>query len=684
MECPHPLAKHSNMRNILLLLLLPLSLAAQPPSLNANKENDLQPLGNVYLDSEYLLKQIDANNIGELIRIVNVYSGAKPDNGDTTLIAKIIRSNNHLNKLLDSKLDDIKKYLTPSSQKLKDHVAGADNDGTPATGIDALSLFPPKKIADGLGSFIAERFKEELTQRYLQAFRDTIILNDHKYQYSVLMPRTFVALVQYNNVFDYRSLMTTLKEAFKDDLDNLAPNALLFAEKLKSLGHIPMRDDHFYLMHYLSDFIVNRIPEGQSLTSLVSGISAYAYKEKLDPNVFGYMHLAGILSSNLVTNVAEVNAENLNRLLLNPRRLTAFSGLLLEKEKETLQSLSVNSQPALELLNNNIDVIEKLVTTVKELRIAFALFNGSEKSAGDVARLSLKAMPAIQKLLTLFNTMPSNDITQVFLTVSRAINIYDLGSEQKYGLVITEALSMFTDLGLSESAFLFTFKKYGLFISNVAQAENAQQVKEALDIAALPVGSYKIKRNAFFDISFNAYPGLAAGVEFRSGVPGQNIKTTNPILAFTAPVGLGFSWGQVKDKDATDGDSTINQFEIRELRNGKWKSLSSTGRSHTLFFSFLDVGAITSFRLIDDDTETLPDFNWNNILAPGVYYLNGWKNSPVSMGIGVQYGPHLRKIETGGTSAVFDKSLFSVRAVLVVDVPIFSFYTRTTPKRRGK
>src|SRR5690606_9364589 len=134
---------------------------------------------------------------------------------------------------------------------------------------------------DGLGIFIAERFKEELTQRYLQAFRDTIILNDEKYQYSVLLPRTFNALAQYENVFDYRLFMTTLKEAFKDDLDNLGPNALLFAEKLKSLGRIHVRDEHFYLMHYLSDFIVNKIPEGQPLTAILTGINSYTYKEKL-------------------------------------------------------------------------------------------------------------------------------------------------------------------------------------------------------------------------------------------------------------------------------------------------------------------------------------------------------------------------------------------------------------------
>lgn len=683
MECPHSLAKRNSMRNRFLLLLVPLSTIAQPPSPTAGKENDLQPLGNVYLDSEYLLRQIDAENIGEIVRIINIYSNVAPDNKDTVIIRKTIRSNRHLNQLIGPKLSDINDYLSKFSAEFDKHVDKADNDGTPATG-GVLSLFPARKVADGLGIFIAERFKEELTQRYLQAFRDTIVLNDEKYQYSVLLPRTFSALVQYENVFDYRSFMTTLKEAFKDDLDNLGPNALLFAEKLKSRDRIPVRDDDFYLMHYLSDFIVNKISEGRPLTAIVTEINNYAYKEKLDPEVYGYMHLAGIVSSNLMTNINEVDAQNLNRLLSNSRRLTAFSGLLLEKEKEKLQAITIDGQHAFDLLNNTTDIVENLTTTVKDLRIAFALFNSSDKTVSDVAKLSLKAMPAVQNLLTQFDAMPSADITNVLVTVSHAINIYDLSSEEKYGLVITEALSLFSDLGLSKTAFLATFKKYGLFISNVAQAENAQQVKEALDIAALPVGSYKIKRNSFFDISFNAYPGLAAGAEFRSGVPGHNVETTNPILAFTAPVGLGFSWGQVKERIVDAGDSTINHYEIRKLKNGKWTAQYITGRSHTLFFSFIDVGAITSFRLIDDDTETLPDFDWNNILAPGVYYLNGWKNSPISMGIGVQYGPHLRKIEDAGGSAVFDKSLFSVRAVLVVDVPIFSFYTRTTPKRRGK
>jgi hypothetical protein len=98
--------------------------------------------------------------------------------------------------------------------------------------------------------------------------------------------------------------------------------------------------------------------------------------------------------------------------------------------------------------------------------------------------------------------------------------------------------------------------------------------------------------------------------------------------------------------------------------------------------SVIDIGAITSFRLVNDDTETLPEFNWNNILAPGMYYVNGLKNTPLSWGLGLQYGPQLRDIEKDGTTLELSDSLFSVRLFLSVDIPIFNFYTRNTPKRK--
>ncbi|WP_276366690.1 hypothetical protein [Chryseolinea sp. H1M3-3] len=658
---------------------------AQPPRPTSagTVEEELQPLGNAYLDSRYLLNQISKNEIKEIIRIINFYAGVPPNHSDTTIIAKTIRENAFLKILLISKLDEIKKYLADTRNDFKSHGANIPLAETPATGT-ALTLFPATKVADGLGTFIAERFKEELTQRYLQAFRDSIIINDSKYHYSILLPRTYSALLQYENVFDYKSFMTALKEAFKDDLDNLAPNSLTFIEKFKADGIIKTPDEKFYLVHYLADFVVNKIPEGQSPTALLFAIEEYPHKDKLNKDVYGYLRTAGILSANLVNNIGEIEPEKINELFFDRRRLLAFAGLTLQKEQSLLNEITIQGKTAFSVLNvDNAQTFSRLVRTVVELRSATKQFANSNKEIGDIVKLSLKISPTVKNLLTDFGVLTEAELTSAFATLAHVINISDFASEQKYGLVITETLSLFNDLGLSQTSFFITYKKYGLFISNVAQAETSQQVKEALDIAALPVGSYKIKRNSFFDISLNAYPGISPGLEFRSGVPvGVNVKNLNPTLGFSVPVGLGFSWGEVKEKTKVKEDSTTNRNEFNELKNGKWMTRYISGRSHSLFVSVLDIGAITSFRLIDDDTESLPEFNWNNILAPGVYYVNGLKNTPLSWGLGVQYGPQLRSIEKDGTELKLSESLFSVRFFLSVDVPVFSFYTRNTPKRK--
>jgi hypothetical protein len=329
------------------------------------------------------------------------------------------------------------------------------------------------------------------------------------------------------------------------------------------------------------------------------------------------------------------------------------------------------------------ETISRFIRSVSELREAAKQFNNSKKEIPDIIKLYVKKSPPIKNLLSGFNAVPEQNLTKIFLTLAHVTNIADYSGEQKYGLIITETLSLFSDLGLSQTNLFKTFKKYGLFISNLAQAQNSQQVKEALDVAALPVGSYKIKRNSFLDISLNAYPGLSAGLEFRKGIPlGANVKAVNPTLGFSAPVGLGFSWGEIKEKKKEKKDSTINQNEFIVLEKGKSITKYISGRSHSLFLSVIDIGAITSFRLIDDDTETLPEFKWSNILAPGLYYVNGLKDTPLSWGLGVQYGPQLRSIEKDGAALKLADSLFSVRLFLAVDVPIFNFYARTTPKRK--
>jgi hypothetical protein len=94
----------------------------------------------------------------------------------------------------------------------------------------------------------------------------------------------------------------------------------------------------------------------------------------------------------------------------------------------------------------------------------------------------------------------------------------------------------------------------------------------------------------------------------------------------------------------------------------------------------VDIGAVTAFRLKEDSTETLPELTWSNLLAPALYYVHGFKNSPISCGLGVQYGPQVRSIKNNTAEVL--PSAWSARLFIAVDIPIFSFYSRTEKKYR--
>ena len=151
-------------------------------------------------------------------------------------------------------------------------------------------------------------------------------------------------------------------------------------------------------------------------------------------------------------------------------------------------------------------------------------------------------------------------------------------------------------------------------------------MKKVLEAAVLPVGSYRIKRTSRFNISLNAYPGGFIGGELLT--PGEQEIKGEPLalnLAFTAPVGLAFSWGKVGYK-IVKSEKTVDKPEERKRK---------IGPSHSVFLSAIDFGAVVSFRLSGADSG-LPEFKWENILAPGLYYMYGFKNSPISIGVGIQ------------------------------------------------
>ncbi|NGP89505.1 hypothetical protein [Fodinibius halophilus] len=189
--------------------------------------------------------------------------------------------------------------------------------------------------------------------------------------------------------------------------------------------------------------------------------------------------------------------------------------------------------------------------------------------------------------------------------------------------------------------------KYGLFIANVAQAENSDQVQAAIKAVVLPAGSSVIKRRSQFNVSINAYLGGFLGREMLTSK--EKFKLHPNSFGMFAPIGISGS------------------FSFSE----KNKS------SFSLFLSIIDLGAVASIRT-QDDVEELPEFTLENIIAPGAYAAYNIRNVPLTVMAGAQLGPQLRKFETDETetTTLTESSVWRWQIAITVDIPLFNLYTK--------
>jgi hypothetical protein len=194
----------------------------------------------------------------------------------------------------------------------------------------------------------------------------------------------------------------------------------------------------------------------------------------------------------------------------------------------------------------------------------------------------------------------------------------------------------------SGNDFNFYFAKVGSFAANLVQAENVQEMEQAIEAVALPVGSATIKKKTDWSISLNGYLGGFTGKEYLAN------KLTNKegsIAGVYCPLGVAINKGI--------GSASLSAF-----------------------LSVIDLGAVASFRLENDSTALLPDLKLQNILAPGAGIILGLPKWPLSIGWTYQLGPVLRDIEAG--QAVLDeKANNRWQVFLAVDIPIVHFYTKS-------
>jgi hypothetical protein len=202
-------------------------------------------------------------------------------------------------------------------------------------------------------------------------------------------------------------------------------------------------------------------------------------------------------------------------------------------------------------------------------------------------------------------------------------------------------------------------RKYLMLLGDLAQAKTAAEVQTALEGAAAPVGSWRLKRRGFV-ASISAVVGLHTGAELVLGVKSAATQSSSTHdvgygLGLMASLGLDLAW---------------------PIMNSR----SSAG----LYFSVLDVGQLAYARLgtVDgaakDDVTAGSKASFLGVLSPGVYARFGLCRTPFTLGMGFSYAPELRqylvdttKRDSDAPKAAFDTMRFGI--FLGVDLTLLPF-----------
>lgn len=298
--------------------------------------------------------------------------------------------------------------------------------------------------------------------------------------------------------------------------------------------------------------------------------------------------------------------------------------------RDQLVTLSSSVKPASDAIKNSM--ITKTAAAKALARLAFVDYI-------KVAAAALELAPAITMIpdvqATLASDLPhlQSAIEHLMLAVGHA-----RAGEYIESFVELQAAMIEAHIPVAD-----WFSKYGGFIAEVASAKTKEDVQQALESAAAPVGAWRSKRGrGHHALTLNGYVGLEGGYEWLSG---ESSKGSNQYGLF-APIGLEASCGFSKT----------------------W--------SIGILLSVLDLGALVDVRTDDGSSSKVNNtstIGFRQVFSPGGYLVLGLGGGfPLSVGTGISLTPELRSIDLAGdTSMAAKANALRFNVFLAVDITIF-------------
>lgn len=333
--------------------------------------------------------------------------------------------------------------------------------------------------------------------------------------------------------------------------------------------------------------------------------------------------------------------------------ISEISTLLSKFSQQLVTDADINNA-----ITTNSDLRKELIKTIKTY--TNLSLNDTQLNPIILAAVKGDANSLISYLktnhTTAFNQLDSKEylqLSQIFKNFSERI------------LLVANKGKLFTVMN--------AFSKYTSFMIDITSASSSAEVKAVIQKSIVPPHNYAAKRYSKRTISLSAHPGLFIGYEALRNLteseindPAINEQKWQYNFGFTSPIGLEITFGRRESKLSKNGKLSLRK------KNKEYKATTFKGGSFGLFASILDLGAVVNYRLSNNSDTNLPqEITFKQVFSPGAYLNFGCRNSPLTIGAGVQYTPELRKIGNG-----LDKNAlrFSIRCSW--DIPLLLFSVR--------
>lgn len=556
----------------------------------------------------------------------------------------------------------------------------------------SIGSTPVTNLADGMAKFLIKRSKQELIVTFFDRFPE--FKRDYP-EFEILFPNASNIIANFES-WEYANIINTLREAFDKDLKNLLLNVPKIASiktdselncKCNAIALQRIKDYHTFLTSNegiaisASLLIGSQLLSGNKVPTIINTVASAENLKKIETiktldavkkkNIISTLAFVRIISNALRSNdinKSYVTTNEINALLTDNVTRDIFFGLLyqqLASENVTLINGSATAVQLKTVLQNNVNgtktYIQNFIKQSTPLADAIEQLKEDKKRADanleeDWALIFQSLNDFIPTIANVEVINPSfqlpDQINQIVEKSQSATAIAHDIAVKNYSAAIVGLLNELTPTDGSTK--LDEFKKfiikYGSFAANMVQAKNSDEVESAIESLVLPVGSASIKKKTSWNIALNAYLGGFYGNEYLAD------KAANkwaPISGVYAPIGITVSKG------------------INDCKGKNYGAISG-------FLSIIDLGAIASYRLQDSTTEKLPEVTLQNIFAPGIGLVYGFKGFPVSVGYTYQLGPELRKInETETTTSQVNRRW---QFFIAVDIPLLNLYTKSKPK----